>query len=359
MKKISLIPFLVGAIAIFTSTTNYVYAQQKKNVDDQLEVVLEMNMRPGNVAVNNKGLIFSTIHPFGNHSMQLIVVKDKTTYEAFPNQSWQRKDGQAPTEKTFDTPLGITTDINGNIWVIDMGVNFGKTRLFAFDAVTKENILTFTFPTTIAPPNSFVQDLVVDIKNGFVYLADIANPGLIVLNLNTKEAKRLQQHPSFLSEDVNTVIDSELIYFGGKPSRVAVDPISISEDKETIFYGAMNGKTWYSISAKAIRANKSDKEILATVKKIGKKPISDGATTSRNGDHYFTNLNDKGIDKWNTKTKKLQGLIRDNRLLWPDNVSIQGQYLYIAVNQLHKTVAFTGTTDLGKAPYYIYKFKIE
>ena len=241
--------------------------------------------------------------------------------------------------------------------MIDLGLNLGQTRLFGFNSVSKENIFSLTFPQELAPQGSFIQDLAVDIKNGFVYLADIANPGILVVNINTKEVKRLKQHASFLSEDIDIVIDSQIINFGGKPARIGINPITISADKETVFYGAMNGKTWYSISAKAIRENKKDDEILATIKKVGTKPISDGSATDKNGDHYFTNLNDKGIDKWNAKTKKLEPFIRDSRLLWLDNASLQGDYLYIVVNQLHKTPAFSGTTDSGKPPYFIYKIK--
>lgn len=358
MKKNNLFQSMVFTSLLVISSGTDLYAQLKKESTNLLEVVSEMNIRPGNVAVNNKGVVYSTIHPLGNPSMQLVIIKDPKTIEAFPNSSWQRKADQKATASSFDTPLGITTDENGNVWVIDMGLNLGQTRLFCFNSESKEIIFSLTFPDEVAPKGSFIQDLAVDIKNGFIYLADIANPGIVVVNIKTKAVRRLKQHPSFLSEDVDAVIDFEIINFGGKPARVGINPITISADKETVFYGAMNGKTWYSISAKAIRDNKKEDVILATIKKVGNKPISDGVATDKNGNHYFTNLNDKGIDIWNAKTKKLAPFIRDSRLLWLDNVSLYGEYLYIAVNQLHKTPAFTSTTDLGKPPYFIYRIKM-
>lgn len=348
---------MVLTFILIISSGTAIYAQQKTERNNQLEIVSEMTIRPGNVAVNNKGVVFSTIHPFGNPSMQLVVIKDSKTLEVFPNESWQRESNQMATANSFDTPLGVTTDENGNVWVIDMGLNLGQTRLFGFNSESKETIFSLTLPDDIAPKGSFIQDLAVDVKNGFVYLADIANPGIVIVNMKTKVVKRLKQHSSFLSENIDMIIDSQIVNFGGKPSRVAINPITISTDKETVFYGAMNGKTWYSISAKAIRENKNDDEILATIKKVGDKPISDGATTDKKGNHYFSNLNDKGIDRWNEKTMKLEPFIRDSRLLWVDNVSLQGEFLYIAVNQLHKTPAFTGTTDFGNPPYFIYRIK--
>lgn len=348
---------MVLTFILIISSGTAIYAQQKTESNNQLEIVSEMTIRPGNVAVNYKGVVFSTIHPFGNPSTQLVIIKDSKTLEVFPNESWQRESNQMATANSFDTPLGVTTDENGNVWVIDMGLNLGQTRLFGFNSESKETIFSLTLPDDIAPKGSFIQDLAVDVKNGFVYLADIANPGIVIVNMKTKVVKRLKQHSSFLSENIDMVIDSQIVNFGGKPSRVAINPITISTDKESVFYGAMNGKTWYSISAKAIRENKNDDEILATIKKVGDKPISDGATTDKKGNHYFSNLNDKGIDRWNEKTMKLEPFIRDSRLLWVDNVSLQGEFLYIAVNQLHKTPAFTGTTDLGNPPYFIYRIK--
>ena len=50
----------------------------------------------------------------------------------------------------------------------------------------------------------------------------------------------------------------------------------------------------------------------------------------------------------------LKPLVRDARLDWPDSVHVgHDGWLYISVNQLHKTPAFTGGTDSGKPPYRV------
>lgn len=106
-----------------------------------------------------------------------------------------------------------------------------------------------------------------------------------------------------------------------------------------------------------MRENASDQAIVA-IKTVGKKPISDGAATDAVGNHYFTNLNDKGIDVLRP-TGVLEPLIRDARLDWCDNVSIGPDgSIHISVNQLHKTPAFTGGSDEGTPPYFIYKARI-
>lgn len=58
--------------------------------------------------------------------------------------------------------------------------------------------------------------------------------------------------------------------------------------------------------------------------------------------HFFTNLNESGID-WLDHTCRLRPLVRDPLLHWPDSVRVgAGSWLHIAVNQLRKTPAFSG-----------------
>ena len=94
-------------------------------------------------------------------------------------------------------------------------------------------------------------------------------------------------------------------------------------------------------------------EIAAAIRVVGKKPVSDGAATDDAGNHFFTNLNENGIDRLSPQGE-LTPLVRDPRLEWPDNAQFgPDAWLYIAVNQLHRSPAFTGGEDLGRPPYRI------
>lgn len=341
---------------LFTVTafiiSSIIYAQQP-----QLETVTTLDVRPGNVAVGNHGRVFSTIHPLAGPKTQLVEITGKTTYVPFPDVESQNSTG-IPDNKKFDTPLGLRVDKDNVLWIIDMGLGLGKTRLFAYDIDTKKQVFYHEFPEDIAPKGSFIQDLAVDKVNGFVYLADIANPGIVIVNLKNKSIRRFSD-ASMQSENINMVINGNVINFGGKPARVAVNPITLSADRETLYYGAMNGTTWYSVPTKHFRENDSDDVISKTIRVVGPKPISDGVATDAKGNHYFTNIQHGGIDVL-TAEGELKPLLRDSKIDWADNVSIgpDGK-LYIAVNQLYKTPAFTGGKDQGKPPYYILKTKIK
>lgn len=235
-----------------------------------------------------------------------------------------------------------------------MGLNLGKTRLWAFDVASGRELYRIELPEAIAPKGSFIQDLAVDDQAGWIYLADIANPGLIAVEIASGKARRFGSSPALQAEaDAQMVIGGVPIQFQGKPASVAVNPISLSNNRATLYFGAMNGKSWYAVPSKLLRDGASDSVIAAAIQRVGPKPISDGAATTSDGRHFFTNVNEGGIDVLNTDGH-LQPLVRDARLDWPDSVH-EGKngWLYISVNQLYKTPAFTGGADSGKPPYRV------
>lgn len=327
-------------------------------IASKVEVVAQLPIRPGNVAATEQGRVFATVHPLDKPTgVQLIEITGKEQYRAWPSKDFQN-DGKHFSDDRIDSPLGIYRDSQSRIWIVDMGMNIGKTRIWGFDINSGKLVKKIDLPTHIAPKGSFVQDLVVDDKRGWIYLADIENPGLITVNITTGEARRFGRHPSLQVEpDVNMIIDGKQINFNGKPAQVAVDPITLSPDKETIYFGAMNGRSWYSVPARLFREGSSDEAIGQAITKVGSKPISDGAAIDTYGNHFFTNLTEHGIDVLTTDGK-LQPFVRDARLVWPDGVQFGSKsWLYISVNQLNTTPAFTGGADEGKAPYYVLRVK--
>jgi len=348
MKKVLILTI------VFTLATISIYAQSEKT----LEVVAELEMRPGNVAVNQKDRVFTTIHPLGNPNtnLQLVEITGKDSFEPFPNAEYQSAVGKS-TDDQFDSLLGIRIDNNNTLWVIDMGLNLGKTRLFGFDVATKEEIFRFDFPENIAPKGSFIQDLAVDEINGWVYLADISDPGILALNTKTKELRRFSDE-TVQAEKVDMIINEKLINFGGAPASVAINPITLSADRNTLYYGAMNGTTWYKVDANLFRNGASNYEISKAIKVAGPKPLSDGVATGQDGNHYITNIQHNGIDVL-TSNGELKPFYRNEKIDWPDNVALDSQgNIYLTVNQLHKSPPFTGGADEAKPPFYIFKIDV-
>lgn len=356
MNKYSILLLISSALlSCNTSIKKEKTTQKAVKKIGTLEVVAEMNINPGNVAVSKEGRIFSSIHPLRSKKIQLVEITNKTTYVPFPNLDVQST-LESKSDEKLDTPLGIIFDTKNRLWVIDIGLNIGKTRLYAYDINTRKKLFQFDIPQEIAPSNSFVQDLAVDDKNGFVYLADFGNPGIIVVNIKKNTFRKIVDLPSMQAENIDMIIDGKVQQFMGKPARIGLDPITLSADRETLYYGAMNGTKWYQIPTSTIRNNDEDRKILKLISVLGKKPISDGAATDNIGNHYFTNIQNYSIDVL-LKNGKLNTLKKDSLLNWADNIAIHNNWLYIATNQLHKSPAFTGNIDKSKTPFRILRLK--
>ncbi len=318
-----------------------------------LETVAELPIRPGNVSVTAQGRVFATVHPLDTPSgLQLIEVDRQTGhYKAWPSTDLQKT--AAANAAQFDTLLGITQDKAGHLWTVDMGLELGQTRVWGFNVQDGSLYKQITLPQDLAPKGSFMQDLVVDSKKGWIYLADIANPGLVAVRISDGHTVRFSGHASLQAEaDAVMKVDGEVTLFNGKAARVAVNPLSLSADGETLYYGAMNGTRWYQLSTQVLQTGDA-KKTAATVKLVGFKPVSDGAATSNSGNHYFTNLNHNAIDMLDSKGK-LKTLVSSPLLDFPDSVQFgETGWLYISVNQLHKAKAFNGKAETAKAPYRI------
>ena len=317
----------------------------------QLETVAELPMRPGDVSATAAGRVFATVHPLGKPSgLQLIEITGRKSFRPWPSAELQ-SDASTRGDERLDAPLGITQDAKGRLWVTDMGLNIGKTRLWAFDIASGKEVKRITLPATAAPKGSFVQDLVVDSEAGWAYLADAKNLALLAVRIDDGHVRRFQGHPSLLATaDAELHVGGKPTQFAGAPARGGVNPLTLSADGKTLYFGAMVGTRWYSVPTQLLREGPDD-QVAAAIVEVGRKPVSDGAATDSAGNHFFTNLNENGIDTLDTQGK-LRPLVRNRLLEWPDGVQFgPSSWLYISVNQLHKTPLFNGGKDDGKPPY--------
>jgi sugar lactone lactonase YvrE len=132
-----------------------------------------------------------------------------------------------------------------------------------------------------------------------------------------------------------------------------LNPITLSADGETLYFGAMNGETWYRVPARLLREGADDATIAAAIARSGPKPVSDGAATDAAGNHYFTNLGQNAISVL-SPDGRLETLVVDDRLLWPDSLHFgEPGWLYIAVNQLHRAPPLNVGVEGAEPPFRI------
>jgi sugar lactone lactonase YvrE len=324
------------------------------------------DIAPSNATISKDGRIFATVHGQRRGPVNVIEITGKdaegrATWKPFPNAAWNGKPGSG--DDVFNTANGIVVDSKNRLWVLDHGLWLPEkhaARLFAFDINTGDVVFRHSFDPSVIPVGNLAQDLVVDAERGFVYVADGsgANPGLIVLNLATNEARAFRDHASLKAENIDAVIDSEVLKFRRPdgtfpPARLAINPISLTADGETITFGALNATSLYSVPARLFRDKRPDGEIASAIVRTATKPISNGMTTDAQGNHFISNLPDNGIDRIGVDGK-LTPLVRDMRFSFPD--SIRGGndgWLYVLNTQLHKAPIFTGKDEAAKPPYLL------
>ncbi len=339
--------------------------KSERQVGD-LELVAQLKITPGNITVSRDGRIFASIHGMRRGPAQLVeIFPGSDNWRPFPNESWNAKPGSGPN--VLNTPHGVIIDSQNRLWVIDHG-NWmpddrpvAQPKLIAFDINSGNLVFRMDFDETAAPEGQILQDLAVDDSRGFVYIADSGNRnGILVVDTNNKRTWRWENHPSLDAEDIDLVVENKPLVFRRpdgtiEPARIAVNPITLSADGETLFYGAMNGQTWYGVSAQLLRQHANDRVIARAVKVVGAKPVSDGISTDAEGNHFITNLGDNAIDVL-SRDGKLTRLVQDDRFLWADNVRFgSDSWLYININQLNRAPIFTGAADTGKPPYRIFR----
>ncbi|WP_338581400.1 L-dopachrome tautomerase-related protein [Pseudomonas sp. MAG733B] len=321
MKMLSIhLPASVLAAFILVTMAN---AQQPEV--GEVEVVAELDITPGNVTASKDGRMFASVHGMRRGPVQLVEITGFNSYAAFPNESWNAKPGSGPD--VMNTPHGVVIDSRDRLWVVDHGNWMDKpqpAKLVAFDINTRQMVNRYDFSAQVAPAGQILQDLAVDGERDFVYVADCGpDPAIVSVDIKQGMARRFSGHPSLAAENVELVVEGKPLLFpgeGGKmaPARVGVNPITLSADGETLYFGPMNGTSWYSVPAKLFREGAPDAQIAAAITRVGSKPISDGAATDAEGNHFITNLPDNGIDVL-TRTGELKPLVRDERFLWPDN----------------------------------------
>ena len=327
----------------------------------RLEPVAALDINPGNAAVAPNGRIFATLHDFRKPPLHVVEITGYNSYRPFPNASWNRTSG--PSSERWVAPLGIRADGEGNIWVIDSGSKTLPPKLVAFREDTGDLVYRYEFPAALAAPGGFAQDIAVDARRGFVYVADAGGdyaPGLIVVDTLTNQAHRIEGIQAFDAENIDMVVDRNIVvkqdrYGNWKPARIALDPITLSADGEVLYFGAMHGTSWYAVPTSALRDGASSAEVDRLITRVGSKPLSDGAATDAAGNHYFTDPEHHAITRMDTQGK-LSTLVSSPELTWPDSAIFgPDNVLYVATNQLHRSPPLNYGREVGVPPYMIYR----
>jgi sugar lactone lactonase YvrE len=220
-------------------------------------------------------------------------------------------------------------------------------KIVCWDLEKNELVLNIPIPDEIASfKASFLNDLMVDNRNGFVYIADsgiYTDPlegGLIIYNMRTGKLRRvLHQHVS--TQDVPGYwfkIAGKPIW-PDQPMRTGADGIALSADRKTLYWCALTARHLYCVDTALLQDfSIPESEIEKAVVDLGDKGTNtDGLGADSNGLIYYTMLEGQGIGVFDPATKAYKPLITDERMVWVDGMTFDNKgNLIFNNNRLHE-----------------------
>ena len=323
-----------------------------------LEVVAALDEPPGNIAVSSTGRIFITIHPLSRPQINKVVELIDGRPAPYPDAEAQ--------QKMFQAVLGLAIDRQSRLWLLDDGMQgIKQPRLLAFDLNDDQLVKQYDFPSQIAGFGSFLNDLQIDPAGQKIYIADTSTlaktPAIIIYDTVQNSARRvLENHPSVVEQNwiINARGDKMVLWWGLFVVKPAVDSIGLDRLGHWLYFSPMAHDSMFRVRTEDLNDRSLTPEELGDkVQKFGPKPLSDGLSMDLEDNIYITDVEHGAILKLGPD-KKLETLIKDSRLRWPDGLSFgPGHWLYVSDSALQDVMFKSNKYMRSKAPYFIFKFK--
>jgi sugar lactone lactonase YvrE len=330
----------------------------------ELQVVREIAQGPGNLTITPDGQIIVSLHQFYAPSMAAALVDPQGGLKPFPNDAWA--EGRASESVALDSVLGLQSDSQGVVWMLDNGMRSQITpKLVAWDTQQKRLQRVIYLPPPITVKSSFLNDLAVDEKHRAIYIADPAagsNAAIIVVDIDTGHARRvLQGHKSVLPEELDLFVDNQPVQVKQADGtttrpRVGINPIALDSRAEWLYYGPMHGHSMYRVRTRDLLDPYFSAAMLnKQAERYSDKPICDGISIDKDNNIYVTDIANNAVGVIDI-TGKYRILYRDEKLSWPDAFSFgpDGK-LYTVANQLHKSAMLNGGKTTARPPFLVFR----
>ncbi|KAI0465603.1 major royal jelly protein-domain-containing protein [Xylaria cf. heliscus] len=354
-----------------------------------LSNVLESLLTPGaGVTVSSTGRIFSNlpggldktnVYNGSNNVFQVGEHSSLTTEMAYPNIKINHPPGGAinytttpPTSANYQNHLigvqSVVIDALDRLWILDTGrvqapdgvllsAAYGGPKLIGVNLTTNEVFKTIVFPSDVAYPDSYLNDVRFDLRSsvtesgqGIGYITDSSSQGrnaVIVVDIGTGESwRRLGLTKSVRGESqFISFIWGQPTYYREGNSPLTTNPtgsdgIALSADGETLYFGPFASRYMYSVPTSRLRDRSPSSELLLqqSVVNHGQKGASDGFETDSNNFIYVGNNELNSINIFNPANGTTYPFVRDPRINWVDTMSVATDgYLYFTSNQLLET----------------------
>jgi len=316
---------LVMSVAVLMFLIPVASSGQKDNMNvgyELAEIAVSEYQWTG-VAVSREGRIFVNF-PLWSEDVPVSVGELNELGEIipYPSEQWNGWNPKLDPGEHFVCVQSVHIDRANRLWVLDpaspylRGVVEGGAKLVQIDLETDEIVRVYSFDSTVAGPESYLNDVRVEIETNTAYITDSGSGAIVVLDLETGKSRRLLgDHPSTKAENIILTIGGNQL-----PIRVHADGIALDARGGFLYYQALTGRTLYRIGTEKLRDESIPGDELGTfVERVGESGPSDGLLY-RNGFIYLTSIEENAIRRMKPGGE-VEVVVQDSLLEWPDSFS--------------------------------------
>lgn len=327
----------------------------------EMELVADLPLPPGNIAVSDAGQVFFTFHPEARPDINLARLVDGQA-QAFPSMAWQ-PGGDEPL--VFNEILSVRIDRQQKLWILDNGIHgLKKVRLMAFDIESGELLHRYQFDREMFALGSHANDFQVSDDGRFIYITDASffaqRPALVIYDVQKQTAvRRLDSHESVLAGPFEPVVQGRaMTVFGLVTINPGVDGLALDEQQGWLYFASISADQLYRIPVPVLNDfSLADQDVADQVEAFAEKTMTDGMAVDGEGNVYLSDLEHSAIVRMDSEGK-MQTLLKSASIRWPDGFSWGPEdYLYFTCSSLHQVIGLSPDNVRAKAPYQIYRFK--
>ena len=122
-----------------------------------------------------------------------------------------------------------------------------------------------------------------------------------------------------------------------------------------LYYHALTGHTLYRVKTSYL-TDEGQGDLESKVETVAQTPAPDGMLEAPDGSVYLTDIQGSAVVRWNAASNKIEPVIADKRLLWPDTLSWgPNGDLYVTASQIENMPRFNAGKSTRTEPYKLWK----
>ena len=325
--------FLPVIALLLSLITHPIFAQ---NYSFELEEVHYSTPKWTGIAVSNSGRMFVNFPRWSTIPFSVAEIVDSQLV-SYPDIEWNTWGTSTPPENHFVCVQSVYIDKENFLWILDPAsldgsVVEGGAKLLKVDLETDSIIQIIYFDESIAPDESYLNDVRVDTEENYAYITESGLGAIIVVDLLSGQSRRLlDDHYSTKAEFSTLFINGQTVYF-----VIHADGLALSNDRNYLYYKALTGNSLYRIETDVLRdTTLTNIQIENAVEFVIDAMPCDAIEFDAENILYFTAIQDNAV-YYLTSNLEFEIAVVDDRLKWPDSFSITpSDEIYVTTSRIY------------------------